>query len=274
MTARTAARRHRRLCPIASGAGGLVSADWCAVDFEDVLRNLGPRLALASKIKRLTIHSSEYRGKRIQIVFTPFDLVRPNAKVILVGITPGRQQWELAVDATRGALRSGATLDDALLAASRAGGFAGPMRRNLVMMLDGIGVQRALGLRTAGDMFEGDSDLIDGTSAILHAVFVDGQNYAGHQPPIARVPILREFVERVLSANLIMAPNALIVPLGKAAESAVDLAAACARIDTKRVLRGLPHPSGANGGRAQQFAAARPKLMREVRLWRRDVLNT
>lgn len=273
MTRRSETRRHRQLCPVVRGAGGMISADWCSVDFEGTLRGLSQRASAASKIKKLTLHSSKYRAKRIDIVFTPFDRVQPKAKVILVGITPGRQQWELAVDAARASLLAGGDLDDALIAASQTGGFAGPMRRNLITMLDSIGVHRALDLETAGSMFESKRGLIDGTSAILHAAFVNGRNYDGYRPPIERVPILREFVERVLAANLTMAPAALIVPLGKTAEAAVDLAAATAGVDSKRILRGFPHPSGANGGRLQQFAAVRPKLVRKVRGWRKNVLS-
>lgn len=266
------AELHRHRCPIRRGAGGLVSEDWCIATFEPVLRELGPRASIDTVRKQLTIHSSDYRGKRIDILFTPFDLVQPSAKLLLIGITPGEQQWRLAVGAARKALEDGGGLNEMLIAASRTGSFAGPMRSNLVSMLDGIGLHRALDIPSTAWMFDGQTDLIDSTSAIMHAVFVDGQNYGGHSPPFDRVPILRDFVERILGEYLRMVPDALIVPLGKAVESAVDLAGASGGIERSRILNGFPHPSGANGGRMRQYERSRTDLSRQVRRWQRSSL--
>jgi hypothetical protein len=265
---------HGQRCPIRQGAGGEISADWCSAVFEPVLRDLSPHATVDTVRKKLTLHSSHHRGKRIDVLFTPFDVVQPSAKVLLIGITPGEHQWRLAVGAARDVVREGGGLNEMLVAASRTGSFAGPMRGNLVSMLDGLGLHRALGIPSTASMFDGQTDLIDSTSAIMHAVFVDGQNYGGHSPRFDRVPILREFVERVLAAYLRMVPDALIVPLGKAVESAVALAAVSGGIDKNRILKGFPHPSGANGGRIRQYEQSKPDLIRQVRTWQRRVLTT
>jgi hypothetical protein len=55
-------------------------------------------------------------------------------------------------------------------------GFAGTMRANLVAMLDGIGLHRALELHSSAGLFTDRPDLASTTSAICHAVFVDGRN--------------------------------------------------------------------------------------------------
>jgi len=141
-------------------------------------------------------------------------------------------------------------------------------------MLDGIGgVNSALGLEATDTMFGEDRKLIDGTSALLPAVLINGKNYTGHRPTFDRVPILTDLVDHVLAANLRMVPDALIVPLGIAANAAVARAADVAEIDPTRILTDFPHPSGANGTRVQQFAAARRRLRSRVRRWEATVLT-
>ncbi len=64
-----------------------------------------------------------------------------------------------------------------------------------------------------------------------------------------------------------MAPAALVVPLGKAAGEAVAFLAVEGLVDPARCLLGFPHPSGANGWRARQYAAMRPILTSEITRW-------
>jgi hypothetical protein len=63
------------------------------------------------------------------------------------------------------------------------------MRTNLIGMLDGIGLHAGLGLDSAGRLFTDSTGLASSTSALCHAVFVDGRNYSGG-PPIDRTPVL------------------------------------------------------------------------------------
>lgn len=102
------------------------------------------------------------------------------------------------------------------------------------------------------------------TSVICHPVFVQGgANYRGSSPALDRHPLLRAFAERVLAAALTSAPDALVVPLGVAAEQGVRLAG----VDPARVLSGFPHPSGNNGHRVAFFARERDQLTASVAAW-------
>jgi hypothetical protein len=139
------------------------------------------------------------------------------------------------------------------------------MRTNLVTMLDGIGLASALGVETCAQLFDDRRDLADSTSALCHAVFVQGRNYSG-SPAIADHPVLAAAARQVLAANLAIAQRALVVPLGRAAAQGVALAA----VDPGRVLVDFPHPSGANGHRASQFLANQGSLSRTVRAWFAD----
>jgi hypothetical protein len=65
---------------------------------------------------------------------------------------PGRSQLHLALTAAGGALRSGKGIDQAVIAAKSTAAFAGPMRINLVRMLDGIGMQTALDVPSCAEL--------------------------------------------------------------------------------------------------------------------------
>jgi uracil-DNA glycosylase len=197
-----------------------------------------------------------------RIIFAPFDTANPGAKVVFVGLTPGVAQLRLTLNEAAIALQEGVSLDTALDRAKQVGAFAGAMRTNLITMLDGIDLPSALDLPDSQALFEDRRDLADSTSAICHAVLVRGRNYSG-TPAIAQHRVLTAAARQVLAANLAVAPDALIVPLGRAAASGVMLSG----VDHRRVLAGFPHPSGANGHRAAQYNSEQDRMSRTVRAW-------
>lgn len=203
-----------------------------------------------------------YEDERLTMSFAPFDHVNTGARVVIVGLTPGRHQAHLALTTAAAELAAGADLETALTAAVQTASFAGRMRANLVLMLDGIGLGAGLELGSAGELFAGRTELVSTTSALAHPVFVRGQNYSG-APAAARHPQLGVMVRQVLAANLAMVPDALVVPLGRAVDEAMPLA----DVDPARVLRGFPHPSPGNGHRAVQWAEEREQLTRKVAAW-------
>lgn len=204
---------------------------------------------------------------RMEIAYTAMDWVNPLAEVVLIGITPGRHQaWEAAREAGR-ALRAGADPEEALRRADRAASFSGAMRANLVSMLDGIGLAAAMGLRSSSSFFGPAHRRCGLVSATGFPVFVEGRNYTGSAPVLADSPVLRSLVCQMLGGDLRLTPHALLVPLGTAAQSAVDLLVAEGIIEAPSCLRGLPHPSGANGHRARQYAERADRLRVDVAAW-------
>ena len=244
-------------CFAQQAVGGLIDARWCSMAHLETLR--GP-VASSNKLDwtELTIYSDD----QIDIVFTPFDSANPNAKVVFVGLTPGLAQLQLALHETATALQAGASLDDALVRAKQVAAFAGAMRTNLITMLDGIGLPSALGITSCASLFAEDAALAGSTSAICHAVFVRGRNYSG-APSIDKHPVLAAAARQVLAANLTVAPDSLVVPLGRAAAKGVALSG----VDSSRVLDGFPHPSGANGHRASHYEANRARMRHTVHAW-------
>ncbi|MGW6055527.1 hypothetical protein [Streptomyces sp. NPDC055189] len=251
---------------IKAGAGGLVSADWCIDQFADRIAALPCSLTEADTTRsELLLHEQLYGKKRLQICYTPFDRCNPTAQVLLVGISPGRHQHLLALQAARAALREGSTPDEAVRRAKNSASFAGAMRKNAVNMLDEIGIPRALGITGSDTLFGDNARLRGGTSAICHAVYVDGANYTGHG--LERIPALRAFASQVLGAEIEATPHALVIPFGDAASKAVQLAINSGRVSPSRCLPGFPHPSGANGWRVRRFKDAKHDLRRAVAAW-------
>jgi hypothetical protein len=188
----------------------------------------------------------------MQIVYAPFDYVETQARLVVVGITPGMTQAINAMAAAQKSLRNGAALETALAEAKLTGSFSGALRSNLVSMLDAIGVARLLGQDSVASLFEAGSTKIHFTSALRYPVFVNSKNYNG-TPDMLLTPLLRQIVETHLSEEARLLPNALWLPLGAKADAAVRHLANRGEIDNKRILSGMPHPSGANAERIAVF---------------------
>lgn len=208
--------------------------------------------------KALLLDGTQHGNKRIETAYAPFEHVTPNAKIVIVGITPGRQQMANALVEFRRQLGAGMTRDKALVEAKKYASFSGSMRANLIAMLDDIGVAKLLELGTTAELWDTDSGLAHFTSALRYPVFVDGKNYSG-APSMTRVPVLRSQIETFLVSEMQQLPDALYVPLGPKVSEALEWAASRASIRQAQVLSGLPHPSGASGERIAYFLGRKPR---------------
>ena len=106
--------------------------------------------------------------------YAPWDWVNTDAKVMLVGITAGRHQAEVALGEARRLLLAGASTEEALRSAVASGAFAGSMRTNLIRMLDGIGLAGALHIDSSSQLFDSHFHMVANASAIGWPVFVKG----------------------------------------------------------------------------------------------------
>lgn len=206
---------------------------------------------------------------RISIYRAPFDFVNRGARVVLLGLTPGKYQFELAIHEAHQALREGASLIDTLRRAKEQASFAGRIRENIITMMDDdvVGLPTALGIASTRDLFADHSDLVHCTSTLRYPVFVNGKNYTGYGPKLMSVPVLVSYVETILTEELTQIPDALIVPFGKAAQSAVIHLIDGGVIAEGRCLLEFPHPSGANGHRTKQFNERKEAFGQRIRDW-------
>lgn len=120
--------------------------------YADAISRLPERSKLF-KTDLLVEHFQLFKSECLEIYYAPFDFVNTEARVVIVGITPGWTQMEIGFRQARAVLRNGGTSTQALQKAKRAASFAGAMRNNLVKMLDEIGLQKAMQLKSSCDLF-------------------------------------------------------------------------------------------------------------------------
>jgi hypothetical protein len=231
-------------------------ADFC-------LSKFAPDVAAASESELrldITLGGKLLIGRegRLEVCYAPFEHVGRTARVVVLGITPGRQQATNALLEARRQLIFGRDHATALAAAKSFASFSGPLRNNLVAMLDFIGLNSWLGLQSCASLWLGDNDLVHFTSALRFPVFVDGRNYSG-QPSITSIPLLRKFLTECLSEEASILSRAVWVPLGPLATLAADWLVERGCLQSGMVLKGLPHPSGANAERIAYFLERKPR---------------
>ncbi len=254
------------VCPVAwAEAHGLLDdspmeRSWCLSSYRDIL--LSPRAPAALSPRLKLVERSE-----IRVSYAPVDWVNRAASVVLVGITPGRYQATQAIAEARRCLQARLSNNTSLRRANHVAAFSGPMRRNLVSMLDGIGLQDGLDLDTADQLFTSHQRLVACVSAISYPVFFRGRNYSGHRPPLTKDRLLRSLVVASLGAQLGMVRDALVIPLGSAAQKAVELLIDQNLLEEDRCLLGFPHPGPIFAGRLDQYRRRRRRLSSDVAAW-------
>ena len=79
--------------------------------------------------------------------------------------------------------------------------FAGPMRRNLVDMLDKIGLAERLGLATTAALFGDASKRLHSTSVLRYPILKDQRNYSD-SPKVRNSRMLTEIAKANLPSEL------------------------------------------------------------------------
>jgi hypothetical protein len=220
-----------------------------------------------SRVRTIPASLRLFREGPLEAYYAPFDYENPSARVAIVGLTPGWRQAQLSYLRFSELRRQNAPIQEALREAKLRASFEGPMRANLVSMLDSLGLPKWLAIESCADLFGRSASLLHATSALRYPVFKAGQNYSGSGPKPTRSAALLAMVDQLLGPELDRVPNALIIPLGRATSECLQWLSRSGRLQPRRWLWGFPHPSGANGHRHRQFAAHRADLKRQVANW-------
>jgi hypothetical protein len=205
-----------------------------------------------------------FSQSNLDVYYAPFHNLNPNARLALIGLTPGWTQMEEAFRAARKGLSSGLDGQRLFEHIDRTGSFSGPMRKNLVEMLDGIGINTLLGISSCLSLFDTLHHMVHFTSVVSAPIFKNGDNYRGYGPPLLQVPELEKWVVENLAAELAAMPQAVIVPLGRVADEAIRFLNQNVTGLGRRCLAGFPHPSGANGHRQQDFSRGREQWGNQI----------
>ncbi len=158
-------------------------------------------------------------SNNMRIYYAPHnEIVNRDAKVFIVGITPGWTQTSIAYKTAYEGLVN--KLDDESIKkkCKRNSRFAGSMRKNLIEMLDCLKLNEKLKLISCSELFEDKDYLLHTTSMIPYPVFVNGKNYTGSNPKILDNVILREYLKKYFYKEVELLADALIIPLGKSVE--------------------------------------------------------
>lgn len=198
------------------------------------------------------------RENDLSVYYAPFEYINTSARVILVGITPGFTQAKNAIAEAQRQIKAGSSADVTLLAAKRTGAFSGDLRPNLIAMLDLIGLHNLLNIKSCSDLFGESAHLVHTTSILRYPVFVDGKNYNG-TPKLTRSPLLTKMLVENFVEEMHALPKAIIVPLGTTVSETMTWLVSNRFLDDRRILQGLPHPSGQNVERIEYFLGKRHK---------------
>jgi hypothetical protein len=216
--------------------------------YADVIAGLPDNFAQEAPLPRRLLMAAE---GRFEVYYAPFDHIERGARIVLVGICPGRVQAIIALETAREGLREGLAHDEVLARAKTAGSYAGPVRRHLAALLDHVGVARKLGIASTAELWTTHRELAHFGAALRYPVFEQGKNFSGSG--IGRSPLLTSQSDHGFAAECRLFPSALFVPLGPAAVWACSRQVASGILRAEQVLLGLPHPSGANAERIAYF---------------------
>ncbi|MCV9884177.1 hypothetical protein [Metabacillus halosaccharovorans] len=201
------------------------------------------------------------------------EFINDQAKLIIVGITPGWHQMKVAFEQIKQylAFKRNLSLDHILVETKKAASFSGTMRKNLIDMLDQIRISQVLHIPDAASLFDVNRDLIHTTSVIKYPVFFQNKNYTGHKPKVQQSPLLTTYAygNFVDELNQIKS-SALVIPLGRMVEEILQHILKSRNLTKHIYLFGFPHPSGANGHRIRQFNQNKPIFSSIIHKWERN----
>jgi hypothetical protein len=213
----------------------------------------------------LPIELRIYHDPKVEVWFSPMSSEKKNPKLWILGITPGWAQMRIAYEEAARALSEGLSPGEAIARPKPSVAFAGSMRNNLISMLDDLELAKLLGTSTSSNLF--GTDLLKTGSALRFPVFKNGSNYNGHSPKPLSHPTFLAMLDQLLAEEIKNTDNCLVLPLGRAVEEMLGYAVTKNLLSANRILRGFPHPSGANGHRKRQYSEGKEKLKRQIAQW-------
>lgn len=230
------------------------------------------RLPLKNKYTKDELLTKDFlvdKKDNIEIYYAPHnEYINPKAKVFIVGITPGFQQMNTAISTARKEFEATDNIEEIQYKCKAAARFSGSLRKNIIAMLDEVGLNKVLEIKGCTELFEEKDYLLHTVSLIPYSVFVKKENYSGHTPKLIKNEFLMKYVyENFIDEfkNLENSKNVLLVPLGKAVEEVLLKLQSDGIIGENQILVGFPHPSGANVNRISQFKENKESMIKFIK---------
>jgi hypothetical protein len=190
-----------------------------------------------------------------EIFYVPFEYVNPQARLVIVGITPGMNQLQMAYHEAQRLLQLGMSTAGILEAVKAVAAFGGEaMRPNLLRMLRHFDFATILGIRDEADLWSTSAGLLHCTSVVPNAAFKCSKMFSGGFDEVLRVDALRE----QFKANFVVSldelnSDALYVALGKTPFDALLQCVKLGVIGEQQLLGAFAHPSRSGGSQVAVY---------------------
>jgi hypothetical protein len=196
-----------------------------------------------------------------ELRYIPFEYLNRDARLVIVGITPGPNQIELAYDAAQSLLLGGAGREQVLAAVKKTGSFGGPaMRPNLLRMLRHFPFNRLLGIEDVATLWSTDANLLHSTSVVPHAVFENGKPFNGKFDAILKSPLLKQcLLDSFVASIAQLRSDALYVALGDTPNAALKWCVSQGYLGAQQVLGAFCHPSSSGGSATAYYLRERTR---------------
>lgn len=219
-----------------------------------------------SRLDRETILTPQFEithDDDLTLYYAPHnEYINEQAKILIVGITPGWSQTLHAFQTAKNGIEQSLTDEEICFRCKMNSRFAGTMRKNLISMLDELNLQTCLNLPSCEALFIPENRLLHTTSLIKYPCFYKGKNYSGHTPAISNTEILKRYIQTEFSEELRCLDNVrLIIPLGAAVERVFRELYRESFLCKPKILWGFPHPSGLNARRTDRFRENREAML-------------
>lgn len=132
-------------------------------------------------------------------------------------------------------------------------------------MLDQIELNKVIGINSCFQLFDDKDYLLHTISLIPYPVFVKGKNYTGHTPKLIKSDFLMKYVNESFIEEFNKLENVFVIPLGSAVEEVLNTFIDNGILNEKQVLKGFPHPSGANVNRVVQLENNKEYLKEKIK---------
>ncbi len=198
----------------------------------------------------------EDRSKKLQCFYAPFDYINPDAKIILVGLTPGKTQMTNALNSVIESYTNPirADKDSILLKAKQFASFSNGARSktqdNLIDILKKLGYEKELRISNLIDLWGKAGNQVQFCSVLKYPVFKNGGNYKDDPSSRNATPDLKKMINKFVEDLQLIDPNALLIPLGGQVHNVITKLNKDKKIPQRLKLTEFgevvfhPHPSG------------------------------
>lgn len=195
------------------------------------------------------------REGQYDLQYIPFEHLNRDARLVIVGITPGNTQLDLAYEKAQELLKARRPDEEILVEIKKAGAFGGPsMKPNLLKMLRHFQFEKLLGIDNVDTLWGDNAGLLHSTSVVPHAAFKAGERFNGSFAEIMDSPLLKQcFLDCFVPSAREISRDALFVALGPTPQAALEWCVEEGVLRRDQVLGSFCHPSSAGGSTTRYY---------------------